>query len=191
MCKLSQNIVPNVYNSLQSSFLSLAWPWPGRSFPKGNQWEWWDPGKGPLPGLGEVGHSPRGTSGSAGTLNWGPMWSGSQSTCCPNASLTLLHPLTPDYPMLPNGPQHPWVPQFPLLPPIPLLALSTNTPSQPCIHPWQPLHPLTPLIGPTLTRNPNAPLCHLDPSGPWVPTLPASPHTPLHHLTPHNGPNTP
>ena len=41
--KLSWNIVPNVYNSLQNSFLSLAWPW-------------------------QVGHSPRGTSGSAGTL---------------------------------------------------------------------------------------------------------------------------
>ena len=44
MCKLSQNIVPNVYDSLQGSFLSLAWPWSGRSLPKGNQWECWDPG---------------------------------------------------------------------------------------------------------------------------------------------------
>ena len=35
MRKLSQNIVPNVYNSLQSSLLSLAWPWPGRSLPIG------------------------------------------------------------------------------------------------------------------------------------------------------------
>ena len=34
-----------------------------------------------LPGLGQVGHFPRGASGSAGTLDWGPMWSGSQSTC--------------------------------------------------------------------------------------------------------------
>ena len=34
-----------------------------------------------LPGLGEVGHSPRGTSGSTGTLNWVPMWSDSKSTC--------------------------------------------------------------------------------------------------------------
>ena len=72
MCKLSVNIVQNVYNSLQSSFLSLAWPWPGRSLPKGkpmgvmgpstgalawpwwcrslpngNQWKCWDPGLGP------------------------------------------------------------------------------------------------------------------------------------------------
>ena len=47
MCKLSLNIVPNVYNSLQSSFLSLALPWPGTPLPKGNQWECWDPGLGP------------------------------------------------------------------------------------------------------------------------------------------------
>ena len=31
-----------------------------------------------LPGLDQVGHSPRGTSGSAGTLNWDPMWLGPQ-----------------------------------------------------------------------------------------------------------------
>ena len=34
-----------------------------------------------LPGLGQVGHSPKGTSGSAGTLDWGPIWSGSLSPC--------------------------------------------------------------------------------------------------------------
>ena len=72
---------PKLYNSLQSSFLSLAWTWSGRSLPKGNQWDWWDPGQGPLSGHGEVGHSLRGTSGSAGTLDWSPMWLGSQSTC--------------------------------------------------------------------------------------------------------------
>ena len=33
-----------------------------------------------LLGLGQVGHSPRGTSGSAGTLDWGPMWFGSLSS---------------------------------------------------------------------------------------------------------------
>ena len=38
---------PKVYNGLQSSFVSLAWPWSGRSLPKGNQWECWDPGLGP------------------------------------------------------------------------------------------------------------------------------------------------
>ena len=111
MCTLSGNIVPNVYNSLQSSFLSLAWPWPGRSLTKGNQWEGWDPGKGPLPGLGEVGHSPRGTSGSAGTLDWGPMWLDSQSTCHPKYT-----PRRP--PML-------------LMLPIPFWPLSNYTPCQP------------------------------------------------------------
>ena len=35
-----------VYNRLQSSFMSLAWPWSGRSLPNGNQWECWDPGLG-------------------------------------------------------------------------------------------------------------------------------------------------
>ena len=31
--------MPKVYNRLQSWFVSLAWPWSGRSFTKGNQWE--------------------------------------------------------------------------------------------------------------------------------------------------------
>ena len=48
-----------VYNRLQSSFVSLAWPWSGRSPPKG-------------------------TSGSGGTLDWGPMWQGSQSLLPPH-----------------------------------------------------------------------------------------------------------
>ena len=33
-----------------------------------------------LPGFGQVEHSPRGTSGNARTLGWGPMWSGSLSS---------------------------------------------------------------------------------------------------------------
>ena len=32
-----------VYKGLQSSFVSLAWPWSGRSLPKENQWECWGP----------------------------------------------------------------------------------------------------------------------------------------------------
>ena len=36
-----------VYNGPQSSFVSLAWPWSGRSLPKVNQRECWDPGQGP------------------------------------------------------------------------------------------------------------------------------------------------
>ena len=39
--------MPIVYNGLQSSFVSLAWPWSDTSLPKGSQWECWDPGQGP------------------------------------------------------------------------------------------------------------------------------------------------
>ena len=39
--------MPKVYNRLQSSFVSLAWPWSGMSLTKGNQWECWDPRLGP------------------------------------------------------------------------------------------------------------------------------------------------
>ena len=148
MCKLSRNIVPNVYNSMQSSFLSLAWPWPGRSLPKGNQWEWWDPGKEPLPGPGEVGHSPRGTSGSAGTLDWGPIWSGSQSTCQPNIS---LHPLTPLHPWRASNsplyhlyPSGLWVNTFPASP-----HYTPDTPT-----PWCPLLPLMASTPPIPPRRP-------------------------------------
>ena len=137
MCKLSWNIVPNVYNSLQSSFLSLSWPWPGRSLSKGNQREWWDPQQGPLPGLGMVGHSPRGTSGSTGTLDWGPVLLGSQSTCQPN---TPLHPLT--------APYTPRRPHFPLCYLYPFWPWVTTLPFSPSIHPWHPLHLWCPLMAP-------------------------------------------
>ena len=105
MCKLSQNIVPNVYNSLQSSFLSLAWPWPGRSLPKGNQWNLWDPQQEPLPGLGEVGHSPRGTQWECWDPFLGPDVVRLSPLATPNASLTPLHPLMPPTP--PRSPQSP------------------------------------------------------------------------------------
>ena len=59
-----------------------------------------------LLGLGQAGHSPRETSGSAGTLDWGPMWLGSQSTCHPNASLTP--PYTPTPPDGSNPPRRPY-----------------------------------------------------------------------------------
>ena len=197
MCKLSWNIVPNVYNSLQSSFLSLAWPWPGRSLPKGNQWECWDPGKGSLPSLAEVSHSPRGTSGSAGTLDWGPMWLHFQSTCNPNAPLTPLHSLTPPTACYTLGD-----PQCPLMLPIPLLA-PEYLHSLPA--PILPLHPLMAPIATTPLGYPNAPFCYLYPFWPlstytpwqppihpwhslhpwfpqcphWVPTPPRSPQMPF------------
>ena len=171
MCKLSLNIVPNVYNSLQSSFLSLAWPWPDRSLHKGNQWEWWDPQQGPLPGLGEVGHFPKGTSGSAGSLDWGPMWLGSQSTCHPNASPTPWCPLSPLgapnatlYHLYPSGP---WVPK---LLASPQWTLTSPTPQ---ILPYGPQFPLTPL---------GAPLWHL------YPFWPQSTYT---SCKPTNAPTTP
>ena len=151
MCKLSLNVVPNVYNSLQSSFLSLAWPWSGRSLPKGNQWEWQDPGQGPLPGLGEVVNSPRGTSGSAGTLDWGPMWLGSQSTCHPQCPLAPLHPfwsLHPHIPMMPLQPllasccPHPcqWECWDPGLGPN-VVGLPVHLPPQCPVHPYTPCQP--------------------------------------------------
>ena len=45
-CKWSLKVVPMVYSGLQSSFVSHAWPWSGRSLPNGSQWECWDPGLG-------------------------------------------------------------------------------------------------------------------------------------------------
>ena len=153
MCKLSLNIVLNVYNSLKSSFLSFAWPWPGRSLPKGNQWEWWDPQQGSLPGLGEVGHSPGWTSGSAGAQ-------------CGEASSPLATPMHPWHPLhTPNSPQHP---QFPLMPPIPLLA--------PEYLYSLPAPQYTP-------NGPQCPLCHLYPIWPWSTYSLLAPNTPaIYHL---------
>ena len=148
MSKLSLNVVPNVYNSLQSSFLSLALPWPGRSLPRGNQWEWWDPGQGPLPGLGEVGHSLRGTSGSAGTLDWGPIWLSSQFTYHP------LCPLTPICTLL-----IPWYPYTltPLMPHTPANGSAETLD-------WGPMW-----SGSQSNCHPNAPWCHLHPWCPYTP----------------------
>ena len=130
MCKLSRNIVPNVYNSLQSSFLSLAWPWPSRSLSKGNQWECWDPGLGPnvvrLPVHMPPQHTPDVPRNPQCPLMQpipllAPEYLHFLSV--PNTLLTPLHPVTP-----PNSPQHsltptpPRSPQYPLMPPIPLLA---------------------------------------------------------------------
>ena len=176
MCKLSLNIVPNVYNSLRSSFLSLAWPWPGRSLPKGNQWEWWDLQQGPFPGLGEVGHSPKGTSGSAGVLDWGPMWSGFQSTCHLQCT---LHPQWPPMPPdIPTPQCSPWCHLYPCWP------LSTYTPCQPPMHPFHPYTPWWP-NAPNAPWHPlGAPSAPNTPAGPWAPPHPASPNTPWHLDTP-------
>ena len=186
MYKLSLNVLPNVYNSLQSSFLSLAWPWSGRSFPRGNQGEWWDPGQGPLSGLGEVAHSQSGTSGSAGTLDWGPMWLGSKSIYHPNA------PLMPPTPLL--TPQCPWCPYTPA---------SLSIPNTPCwlVMPSEPLY--TPAI-PQCPTPPMMPYTPVSPNTPCWPVMPSNPPTPLPtswcpytsagslcHLTPLMAPETP
>ena len=36
--------MPRVYKGLQSSFVSLVWPWSGRPLSKGDHWECCDPG---------------------------------------------------------------------------------------------------------------------------------------------------
>ena len=120
MCKLSLNIVPNVYNSLQSSFLSLAWPWPHRSLPKGNQWECWDPGLGPNVVRLPV-HLP-----------------------------PPMHPLPPMAPNAPTAPMLPLMPPIPLLTQVPTFPASPNAPLTPLYvlmspnPPNAPQHPYTP-----------------------------------------------
>ena len=151
-----------------------------------------------LPGVGQVGHSPRGTSGSAGTLDWGPMWLGSQSTCHPNAP---WHPLpAPCHPTPLLAPWCPLYPCWPLMPP--------DTPN-PLLDPWAPIPLPVPWCtpdSPTSPASPNAlwyhcqspiapytlhPLLALDtllmPSTPnarsqcpLIPTSPASPNASLH-----------
>ena len=118
----------------------------------------------PLPGLGEVSHSPRGTSGSARTLDWGPMWLGTQSTCHPNA------PLTPPASLVaPNAPWHPYTPTSALYPCWPM---SPYTLCQPLNAPLTPCNPCHPSI---LPLNPHTPD---DPDIPDTPTPSRSPPLP-------------
>ena len=187
--------------------MSLAWPWPGRSLPKGNQWEWWDPQQGPLPGLGEVGHSPREPVGVLGP------WTGAQCGWAPSPSATSNAPPTPpmaanapDTPMLPwvtytllawvatlpAAPNSPWHPLHPLGVPStlwchlkPCRPMSAYNPCQLPIAPWHPNTPDGPQ-SPWWLPTPLTPLHPLGasdatytPAGPWVPTLPASPNAPL------------
>ena len=78
-------------------------------------------------GLGQVGDSPKGTSGSAGTLDWDPMWLGFLSTCHPNTPLT-----PPDAPITAtNTPTPPRSPQCPLTPPGPEYLESLPAPIHP------------------------------------------------------------
>ena len=162
MWKLSWNIVPNVYNSLQSSFLSLAWPWPGRSLPQGNQWECWYPWLGPHV-VGLQVHLPPLYAPDTPCIPW----------CLLNSPEHPLHPL--------RAPNAPWCPLYPFWP------QSTYSPCQPQIHPWHPLHPLMPPDTPrwphtpsTSPRNPQWPLMppiHLL-APEYLQSLPAPQYTP-------------
>ena len=121
-----------------------------------------------LLGLGQVGHSPRETSGSDGTLDWGPMWSGSQSTC-PN---TPLHPLTAPY--TPRRPPMPSYVTYILLAPEYLHSLPA------------PIHHLMPPNGPNTPYTPEEPQC------PLMPPIPLLACEYLHSLpAPHYTPDTP
>ena len=121
-----------------------------------------------LRGLDQVGHSQRGTSGSARTLDWDPMWSGSQSTCPPQC--------TPDIPYTPDTPWHPYTPYRP---PIPLLALDHlhSLPALQCTSDT-PYIPESPLMPPDTPYQLPCPWCPYTPAGPWGHTFPASP--PMH-----------
>ena len=152
-----------------------------------------------LPGLGQVGHSPRGTSGSTGTLDWGPMWSGSQFTCHPNAPTSLL---APNDPWWPSEPLHPYQP---LTPPTshaspwhwPQAPYTTATPMPPNPYtPWYPCALYTPcklLTSPTPLPSPDAPIplhpCPFNDS--WHPYSPCWPQCPLSLLHPYQCPDIP
>ena len=182
MCKLSLNIVPNVYNSLQSSFLSLAWPWPGRSLPKGNQWENWDPGLGPnvvrlpthLPPQCTP-DTPNSPLTPLGTLKFPLM------PPIPLLAPEYLHSLpAPNTPLTPLGASN--VPLYHL---YPFWLLSTYTPSQPQYTPDTPM----PLTVPTPLGDPNVTLCHLYPIWPQSTYTPCQP--PIHSQHPLMAPQHP
>ena len=138
--------------------------------------------RGPCLAWVRYGQSPRGTSGTAGTLDWSPMWLGSQSTCP-----SPMHPWHPYTSLTPPG--HP---QCPLMPPIPLLAPeylhSLPAPQYTPDIPHTLDTPKQPMMPPTPLGDPSAPT--YSPSGPWVLTLPAPIH-PWHPLTAPDAPYTP
>ena len=128
-----------------------------------------------LLGLGQVGHSPSKTSRSDGTLDWGPMWSGSQSTCHLQC--------TPTPPMAPNTPSPPYTPYAP----IPLLDWVPRIPASPQCTPDTlpaPMHPVTP-------TPPRSPWCHLYPCWPLSTYTPCQPQCTPGTLYTHWRPHTP
>ena len=130
-----------------------------------------------LLGLGQVVHSPRGMSGSAGTLHWGQYGWAPSLLATPNTPQAHLHPLgvhnTPSCPYIPSDP---WELKSLLAP----------------IHPW---HPQCPQTAPTPPRRSSAPDAPYTPSGSWVPRVtagpPIHPWHPLHALMPPDTPNSP
>ena len=166
---------------------AIAWPWWGRSLPKGNQWECCDPGLGPNM-VGLPVHLP--------------------PQCIPDTSTSPLYPcwpLTPTFPASPNAPWHPYTPDSPpMLPTAPNaltplhpqgapiapdaaytpVALSTYTPCQPPMHPW---HHYTPR-GPQCLLMPPVPL--LTPEHLHSLPAPMHPDIPTPHDRPSNTPHT-
>ena len=158
---------------------ALAWPWWGRSLPKGNQWECWDPGLGPnVVGL-PVHFSPQCTPDT------------------PNSPLTPLvtpMPLMQPIPFLAvstytpcQPPIHHWhatplgAPNAPLCHLYPFWLLSTYTSCQPI--PYTPNSPQWSLTPPTPLGTPNAPYATYTLLAPEY-LLHASPNTPVTPYTP-------
>ena len=191
-------LLPNVYNSLQSSFLSLAWPWPGRSLPKGNQWECWDHGLGP--NLVELSvHMPPQCplhplldpdAPTSLMAPWHP-WhlTPPNAPWCPTLLLAPqslhslpapMHPWDPLHPLLPPWFSHsPYQPPIPPDVPTPLLAPQPHTPWQPPMHPWHLLHPCL---------SPDSPIPHTTPTSPPMPPMPITPLLALSPALPDSSP---
>ena len=142
---------------------ALVWPWWGRSLPKGNQWDCWDPGLEPQCGWAL---SPPAISNVPCTPQW-PQ--------CPHIPYTPYVPLMPPIPLLAPEYLHSLpAPNAPLTPSIPLTApILADSPK---CSPDTPTPPRSPPMPHNTTYNP---------AGPWAPALPASPQcTPDSPYTP-------
>ena len=139
-----------------------------------------------LPGLGQVGHSPRGTSGSAGTLHWNPIWLDSIPAATPNPPTPLTVPNAPMMPQtLPVGVLGSNVVGLSVHLPLQCslhLLLTLNTPYTPCQPPDAPyspagtqcpLTPPNPLLAPESLHSLPVPQCTPD-----YPYTPADPYAP-------------
>ena len=161
-----------------------------------------------LLGLGQVGHSPRETSGSAWTLERGPCLDFVRKVTPQGEPVGVLGPWT--------WAQYGWLPVH--LPPqctpdtptpledsnaplcylYPFWLLSTYTPCQPPIHPWHVLHPLMPPNSPNTPYTPKSHQCLLMPPIPFLApeylhslSAPNTSLTPATPWCPLMAPNTP